>query len=189
MTGEELGSSGGVNEMFTNEGIKIVLRAKLEGEGEDDWREIKSATLKPFQKGNAQWGEWGEIIFNGLQECDAKGTKWIYDVVEAEDDRFTVLGKPAFKPNYDSEGKLISYTCTLTNIPTYSLKVSKEVPNFGKYPEYNEDSFKFTITLKHKDGSFYTVDELAALKIKDQESGKELPLPIENINDNSIIVK
>lgn len=188
VTGEELGSSGGINEMFTNEGIKIVLRAKLEGEGEDDWREIKSATLKPFQKGNAQWGEWGEIIFNGLQECDANGTKWIYDVVEAEDDRFTVLGKPAFKPNYDSEGKLISYTCTLTNIPTYSLKVSKEVPNFGKYPEYNEDSFKFTITLKHKDGSFYTVDELAALKIKDQESGKELPLPIENINDNEITV-
>lgn len=188
MTGEELGSSGGVNEMFTNEGIKIVLRAKLEGEGEDDWREIKSATLKSFQKGNAQWGEWGEITFSGLQECDAKGTKWIYDVVEAEDDRFTVLGKPAFKPNYDSEGKLISYTCTLTNIPTYSLKVSKEVPNFGKYPEYNEDTFKFTITLKHKDGSFYTFDELAALKVKDQESGKELPLPIENINDNEITV-
>ena len=24
----------------------------------------------------------------GAAECDAKGTKWIYDVVEAEDDRF-----------------------------------------------------------------------------------------------------
>ncbi len=134
LSGEELKGSG------INDAVKSVtfeLWGRLEGQ--EEWEHIKPDGVSRPQMD----GTWSEITFKNLINTDESGKTWEYKVVEKQDDKF--VGEEI----NNGDG-----TWTVTNIPVYSLKLTKKViDDYQKYPEGK--TFEFEITLKDKEGTPY----------------------------------